>query len=177
MKKTVFKWGSISGLFLLISFLGTSFLHSHDNPNYEIGEIVGWTLIVLSLSCIVLGILAYRKENSGVISFGTALKLGMIIALFPTVAFVLYNWLYVTFIDPDFTETYYAYQLEKAEAMMDPMDFEAYKLQTEAEKEMFASPAMQAIVYFITNYLIGFIVSLIAALALKRKYKAGVQVT
>lgn len=177
MKNSIIKWGSISGLFLIISFLLSAQLTTTDNPNYELGEVVGFSLIFLSLGCIFLGIKSYRDKNSGALSFGAALKIGTLISLFPAIAFVIYNWIYVTYLDPEFTETYYAHQLDKARTTMNAEDYAAYEVTTAAEKEMFTSPVMQALVYFFTNFLLGFVVSIIAALIMKRKFKSSVTVT
>jgi len=45
----------------------------------------------------------------------------------------------------------------------------------EAEKAMFTSPIAQAITYFSTVFLMGLVVSLIAALVMKKKFTTGVE--
>lgn len=177
MKKQIIKWGAISGSFMFFAMLAVFFMGDTENPNYDKDEIIGWSLIFLALGCVILGIKAYRDQNSGVISFGDALKLGVMISVFPAIGFVLYNIVYLEYLDPDFMDNYYGYQLEKKESSMDAESFAVYKEQIEAEKEMWSSPIMQAVVYFFTVFILGFIISLIAAWIMKRKFKTEVNVS
>ena len=176
MKSHVLKWGLISSLFMFITPLLTFFAFGEEE-NYDLGEIIGWTLISLALVFIVLGIRSYRAENSGAITFGKALKLGLLISLFPAVAFVVYNWMYINYLDPDFTEKYYTHKMDQAKDEMSAENYVLYAKKMEAEKEMFTSPVMQAIVYFFTIYILGFMVSIISAWLMKRKYQTDTPVT
>ena len=63
---------------------------------YKIAEIVGYSTILLSMIFVFLGIKKYRDENNGGnISFGEALKVGVLIVLIPSIAFGLYNLFYI----------------------------------------------------------------------------------
>jgi hypothetical protein len=114
----------------------------------------------------------HRDENNGgTISFWEALKVGGVIAVIPSIACGLYNWLYIEILDPEFMDNYYNHYLAQAQATMSAEDFERTKSKMEAEKAGFQSPVVQFAVMFLTVFIIGFIVSLIASIVLKKSGK------
>ena len=173
MKKTIIRFGAYASV-IIVGISVVFWLFSSDTPNYSFGEIVGYASIILAMVFVFLGIRHYRdNEKSGSISFGEALKLGVLIALVPSLAFGIYNAVYTELLDPGFIDDYYQYTLDKMEADMAPADFEAAAQKMESEKEMFANPVLGSAVMFLTVFLIGFVFAIVSALILKKEDKAA----
>lgn len=169
MKKTALRYGLLSGLTILVLFLATFLIFGKDQ-NYGVSEIVGYSIIVLSMLFVFFGIKHYRDhENNGAISFGTGLKLGVLIVLIPAIVFGLYNVLYVAVIDPEFTEKYYSAEIERLRSTLPPADFEKQKANMESQKQMFSNPMFNFLLMFLTVFVIGVIVSVISSLVLRRE--------
>ncbi|WP_299313123.1 DUF4199 domain-containing protein [uncultured Aquimarina sp.] len=168
MKNTVLRYGvygaiTISILFILALFLG-------KNLSYGLQEVIGYTTMVVSLIFVFFGIKHYRdKENSGVISFGKALVIGVLISLFSAIAFGLLDVIYIKYINPDFTTEYYTRMVEQISSSVPEAEFKIKLAELEAQKEMFSSPLMNFLLMSATVLIIGFIISLISGLILQRK--------
>ena len=138
-------------------------------PNYDLGEIIGYATMILCMAFVFLGIREHRDHQlNGTISFWQALKLGMSIALIPSLAFGIYDLLYVAYLDPDFYDAYYSQYVADLKSSLSQDDFEKALTEIEAQKELFTNPVMQFLVMFLTVFLIGFVVSLLSSLVLKR---------
>ena len=170
MKNLVLRYGFYAtliavGIQIILYFL----IDFKAKENFDLGEILGYSTILLSMIFVFLGIKKHRDENNdGVISFWEALKVGVLIVLIPSIAFGLYNWFYVEVMDPEFMDNYFKYQMEKMQASMSASEFETKKAEMEAQKDMFQNPLLGSVVMFMTVFVIGFIVSLISSMVLKR---------
>jgi len=175
MKKIVFKYGTYGVAVMFIISL-CSFLIFKNNHNWEIQEVIGYTTIVLSLVFVYFGIRQWRdKHNDGQLSFWRGIGLGSLISLFPSVAFGLFSWIEMNFLDPEFSDKYYNYQIDKVKNTTPPAELQATLQKIADEKEMFSSPLVQFFVMFLLVFVIGFIITIISTLILKRnnqkKYK------
>ena len=105
MKNTVLKYGGYGLLAGLIIFgLHLSFLDAFD---YSTNEILGYISIFVCLSFIYFGIKHYRdRVNEGVVSFGKALAIGVLISVLVGVGVAIADFIYTKFIDPDFFNDY-----------------------------------------------------------------------
>ncbi|RNC87937.1 MAG: DUF4199 domain-containing protein [Winogradskyella sp.] len=169
MKSTVLKYG----LYAMISgfvFFGLPFLFGME-MDYDYGEAIGYTAIVLSLLFIFFGIKYFRdKENNGKVSFLKALGIGMIIALFSAAGVALMDLIYTTLINPDFAADYSVYYLEKLQnSGISAEEFKTESAKFKQQMQDYGSPGFMAGLMFVTVMLIGFIISLVSGLILQRK--------
>jgi len=162
--KIITRYGLYSAALLMVlglishAFLGTS------PDNYGIGEIVGYSSIILSLVIVYFGIRQYRNDHlQGDITFWQALKVGLLISLFPAIAFGIYNVIYVEFIDPEFMDKYYNHQLAQMQASMSKQEFQVAKADMESQKDMFMNPTVQFFIMFLTVWLIGLVISTVSS--------------
>ena len=168
MKKTVIKYGVyslISGfvLFGLPFFLGMGIENEYN-------QFLGYLSIVLSLLFIYFGIKHYRdKVNSGNVSFGGAIKIGMQIALFSAAGVALFDYIYTTQINPDFSLEYVEYSIKKMEATLPPDEVSIKSAELKQQMQDYGSSGFMAALMFVTVVIIGFIISLISGLILQRK--------
>lgn len=138
--------------------------------DYALGEIIGYTTIVVALIPVFFGIKQYRDRHlDGQIGFWKAVGVGIGVASFPSIVFALYNYIYVTWIDPDFTETYYEHAMQTAQAKMTAAEFQAYSAEMQAQQAMFTDPWVMTLVMFMTVFLIGVVIAAVSALVLQRK--------
>jgi hypothetical protein len=174
MKNIVLRNGLYAAListgipFLLFFLMGGS-----ENENYNISEIIGYSAILLSMVFVFLGIKKYRDENNGgAITFWQGMKIGLLIVAIPSIAFGLFNLLYVEVLDPEFMDKYFQHHMDQAQAKMNAVEFEEMKAEMEAEMELFQKPIVQFGAMFFSVFLIGFIVTIISSIVLKRDNKS-----
>lgn len=170
MRKIILVCGLISGL-IVAATMAIGIAICYKNNNFEGNEVVGYTSMILSFSLIFVGIKNVRdKANGGVISFGKGFLVGLLISLIASTLYVL-TWLlmYYNFF-PDFMDRYADMELSKLKAAGATVE----KI-SKAEKDMaffksmYENPVTLSLVTYMEILPIGIIVSLIAALILRRK--------
>ncbi len=132
-------------------------------PHWSMQVVSGAATIVL----IVLGLKKIKESNGNLLSLGEALKTGLGIALVSGVIYIIYFFVFVNYIEPD----YFANLGKVQEAAM----LEAYPNwsdeQMEASLEMaqkMSGFGMISAIVMIMSLLFGFVISLIAGLIMKR---------
>lgn len=167
MKKTVLRFGLYGTITIsLLSVLIWALVDVVDNT---MGEIIGYSSMVLSLLFVFFGIKHFRdKENNGLVTFSKALLIGVLISLMVSIAFGILDIIYVKLVNPDFMTTYYDGMLEEAQALP-AEEFEIRKAALYSEREMFLNPFMHFFIMSMMVFVIGFIISLLSALILQRK--------
>ena len=171
MKRTVLRYGAIGSLILIgVNVILLIILGIPESGDYPYGEVIGYATIIVSLFPVFFAIRYYRDEHaSGRLSFWKGLGVGSGVSILPSAAFAVYNWIYVTWLDPDFNEKYFAYAIEKARLEMSPAEFEAYSAQMQSQAALFADPWFITFVMFATVFLIGVVITIISALVLQKK--------
>jgi hypothetical protein len=166
MKKTVLKFGLYSGITILVLFLCSySFM---TDLSFETQEVLGYTSMFAALVFVFFGIKSYRdKENGGYISFGRALGLGLLITLIPALAFGIFDAIYVTYVYPEFFSEYYT----AMQAKMSPEELVKMEADMESMK-FFFTPFGTFLLMFLTVFILGFIISLLSSMILRRTSKA-----
>ncbi len=168
MKNTVLRYGVLSAITICVLNLAGWFLGK--NLDYSIQEVIGYTGIVVALLFVFFGIKHYRdKENNGVVTFGKALLIGVLISLMAALAFGVLDVIYVKYINPDFMAEYYAHHVEQLKSTLSEAEFKIEFEKLEAQKELFSNTFMSFFLMFITVFIIGFIISLLSGLILQRK--------
>jgi len=168
MKNTVIKYG-IYGLLTagILFFLALTFGKTLD---YSTQEIIGYATMVASLSFVFFGIKHFRdKENNGLVSFGKALIIGLLISVFAGIGFGVMDYIYTTQINPDFATEYLNKTLETMKSSLSAEEFEIKKSELTMQMENYGGSGFMALIMFTSVVIIGFIISLISALILQRK--------
>jgi hypothetical protein len=92
------------GFYLGIAFVFVGLIKYATGNLYEqefYSGIVGFVLLILF---IILGIQKYRTNNSGFISFGQSVKIGIGLTMIASLITILYYFLLATVIEPDFVQ-------------------------------------------------------------------------
>ena len=168
MKNTILRYGIYSAITICLLALAGWFLGK--NLDYSIQEVIGYTSMVVSLLFVYFGIKHFRdKENGGVVSFGKALLIGVLISLIASLAFGILDVIYIKYINPDFMSEYYAHMVDQMRNSLPKEEFEIKFEELETQKELFSNTFMSFFLMSLTVFMIGFIISLISALILQRK--------
>lgn len=168
MKSTILRFGIYGAICICVLFILS--LSLANNLSYSTREVIGYSAMLISLSFVFFGIKHFRdKVNEGKVSFGKALFLGVIISLITALAFGILDVIYIEYVNPDFTEEYYTRTIADLKDSLPAAEFEVKKAEMEAQKELFMSPVANFIIMSLTVLTIGFIISLLSALILKRK--------
>lgn len=172
MKKIILNYGLLSGGILAAVMLITAQLWTSGKMDMGAGEWVGLGSMVIALSTVFFGIRTYRdKEAGGVISFGKAFQVGLLITLIASAIYVAVWMLYTTFGDGgQFMDQYYQYsveQLQKSGKSAAEIEQEIAKMQE--FKEMYKSPLVKIGITFLEIFPVGLLISLLSAALLRRK--------
>jgi hypothetical protein len=171
MKSTVKRFGLYSALSMIVLFTLSWIIGA--GSDYGTQELIGYVSIVVALSFVFFGIKHFRdKENGGSISFGKAIKIGILITLFAAVAFGILDIVY-KLINPDFTTEYYDTMVEQVKATVPADQLEAKLAEMESQREIFSNPVFSFLLMAFTVFIIGFIISLLSSLVLQRKKVAS----
>ena len=141
--------------------------------NFAFGDVYKphWGMQVVSMAAtiiiIVFGLKKIKENNTGFLSLSDSLKTGLGIALISGIVFIVYFFVFVNYIEPD----YFANALKVAEATI----LETYPNwsdeQIEAAMTMskkMSGIGMTAAMVMVMSLFFGFIISLIAGLIMKK---------
>lgn len=170
MKNTVLKYGMYGFIAAFVVFL--SMLYFGQGLSFSIQEVLGFLSIFTALSFVYFGIRHHKNnELDGTIDFKTAFIVGALISICTAIGFGIVDAIYITQINPDFTEQYLTYQNSIIDAKTDltPQEIKLEKLALLKQSEAYGSPGIVFLVMSMTVLVIGVIVSLLSALILHKK--------
>lgn len=173
MKRTVLVFGFISGA-IMAGFLFTTVLFI-KNVGFENAMIVGYTGMVLAFMLVFFGIRSYRENVAGGrISFGRAFAVGICIMLISSACYVVaWEIVYFNFMH-DFADKYAAHVVEQVRKSGAGEQAVQAKLQEMKNfKELYENPFFNAAITFVEPLPPGLIMTLISALILRKKGRAG----
>ncbi|MDP4245340.1 MAG: DUF4199 domain-containing protein [Bacteroidota bacterium] len=173
MKKNIIIYGLIAGaivsILMLIMVNSKSFCSG--NVDYLESMLIGYASMLIALSLVFVGIRNYRdKYNAGVIGFGKAFKIGILMVLIASTIYVI-AWLvdYYVFM-PDFAEKYGAHTLDRLRASgASQVEIDKQAKEMADFARMYKNPFFIVMSTYIEILPVGLIVTLISSLILKRK--------
>ena len=149
MNRTTFYYALTGGLFATVFFLGPIVFSSDsymDPDFYDIGEVIGYSVMILSMLPVYFGTRAYRRQLAPEpLTFGKGLVTALLITLISCIVFYLGNVLVYEVLAPDFldefTEAYKDNMLKMAET---ETEREAFRQQFKAEAGMLSNSYLYA---------------------------------
>ena len=169
MKKTVLTFGLISGAISALMMLVTT--RFADKIGFEKGEIIGYTMIVLSGLLVFFGVRSYRENvGGGKLTFGRGFAVGILITLISSLCYVAaWEVVYFKFM-PDFADKYAAHMIDRARSSGASQE-QIEKKAREAQdfKQMYNKPAVNVALTFAEVFPIGLVVALLSAAILRKK--------
>jgi len=175
MKKIVWIYGVIAGA-ISVSWGVISEGLINDSLSLNTRMILGYATMIVAFSLIFVAIKNYRDtQNHGRITFGKALGIGLLITLIASTVYVVVWMIDFKYFVPDFGEKYQV----QAIAEMKQSGISAAEIQKQSTEmaEMMAKYKTNAAYRAMFTYLevtpVGILMSLLAALILKRKTKTA----
>ena len=163
MKKTILVFGGISALILGLFILFVTLLHTGN-------AIWGYTAQVLAFSFIYAAVRNYRdKYNNGLIGFGKAFRIGLGITLIAATAYVIIWCIDFYCFIPDFMEKYAAALTKQAQATLTGAALDKKIAGINQMAALYKNPVMVVLFTYAEVLPVGILISLLAALILKRK--------
>ncbi len=163
-KTTILSNGIQYGLYAGIGSVLLSLLFYALDVSRE--SYIQWLSYVILIAAIVLATINYRdKINGGLISYGDAFLTGLFVALTSAVITVIYSYIFIKYIDPNFTKE----MLDAVEQKLADKGLSDEMIdQQVAMAGKFMKPGLMMITGFITIAVMGVILSLITAAILKK---------
>ena len=176
MKQTILRYGLISGLAASVLMVASA-MYFKSTKDFDNGQYIGYVGIFLSMLFVFLGVRSYREQVAGgVLSFGKAFQVGILIAIVSCICYVLTWMFFYETIMPDFLEQYMAYSLEHLQKSgAAQAEIEKYTSEMQHFKEMYQNPLIRFGLTFLEPFPVGFLVALLSALILRRQSTASEQ--
>lgn len=171
MKKIIWTYGLIAGAIVAGVMFITLPMWQNGTLNFDNGELVGYTTMVIALSMIFFGVKAYRDNHlNGVITFGKGLKIGMLITLIAAVMYALaWEVSYATVMGDITDKMQEHYISEMKEGGASAEEVEKAKKQFATFAEYYKNPVIRFGMTLAEILPVGIVISLISAALLKRK--------
>jgi len=134
---------------------------------YEKNTYVGIASFLILAAFISYGIMQFKKQNDGFLSFGEGLKTGIAIALIAGLVSIIYSYVFMKFIEPNFMSNMMQMQQDKMMEMNPNMSDEQINAAMTMAKK-FSSPWVIMAFGLLYSAFVGFIVSLVATLIMKK---------
>lgn len=172
MRKVVLTFGLIAGAILSAMMIIT--LSFMDQIGFDRGAVIGYTTMVLAFLMVFFGVKSYRDNLAGGrVTFGRALKVGLMITAVASVCYVAtWELIYYQFA-PDFADKYAAHAVEKArQSGATEEQVAARAEEMNAFKEMYKNPLVNIALTLLEPLPIGILFTLVTAGVLSRKRPA-----
>ena len=166
MARIIIVYGLVAGLIIIAGVIGTIAIEGGE-PHGNVW--LGYLIMLLGMSAVFMGVKQHRdRHNGGVIQFLPALGVGLGIALFASLAYVLVWEAYLAATDYAFMDQYIAATLEARRA--EGLSGQAYRDLETQMREMavaYQSPLFRLPMTFVEIFPVGLLVSIVSAVLLR----------
>ncbi|MBQ4804113.1 DUF4199 domain-containing protein [Aquimarina sp. MMG015] len=164
IKKYVLIYGIVLG-FSIITYSILTYL----TGNYTVKNLFHYSILfLLTISSIITGLILFKKNNEGFISLGEALIIGIGITVFGGIIITLWEILLIRVIDPEIITQLEDKQIKKIAEKANDFTQENIERKIEITKK-FTSPLIMFITAFLEDIIVGFTMSLITGLIIRKK--------
>lgn len=160
--KFALNFGALMGGISIIFVLMLYFMDMH----YQGGTAVIVVSVLITLAVIIAALSSFKKANNGYMSFAQGLKIGVGACLVGGILSMIFNLILANVIDPEMASK----QLAIAEANLVEMGLSREQIDAQLEmSKKFQAPWIQAAFGLIFSIFMGFALTLIPALVMKKK--------
>jgi len=160
-KSLIINYGIYLGVATVLISLITYALGMHLDTHWAVSLVT----IILFIGLIVFGIKKYRETNEGFLTWGQGVKIGVGIAILAALIGAIYNYLFMSFIEPDFMNQAMEVSNQK---LLDQGQTEEQIEAINKMSEAFRAPLLIAAMGIIGSAVGGFVVAAIAAAIMKK---------
>jgi len=165
-KKIMLNYGLYLGIVSIIISVAVYALGMHYEQDWK-NMVIG---IIVMFVIIFLGIKKYKEFNSGYLTIGQALKTGIGIALIGGIIGVIYSYIFMNFIEPDFMDK--MMELQQQKMIEDYPQLSDEQIETQIElMNKFSTPLISSAFQIIGSLFFGFVISLIVGFIQKNDPK------
>ncbi len=166
MTRTILTYGLISGVVIILGMIGTIVF---DLGNHHTSVWLGYLIMLVGLSSILMGIRQYRdRQLGGVIKFTTAFGVGLGIAVVASLAYVAIWEVYMALTHYTFMDSYVSGTLAaKRAAGVTGAAYAKAAAEMEAMRVQYANPLYRMPMTFVEIFPVGLIVALASAALLR----------
>jgi hypothetical protein len=171
MKKIIWVNGTIAGVIMGGMFFLTAPLWENGTVNFDNGMWIGYTTMVVALSVVFFGVKSYRDQHAnGVISFGRAFKVGILITLIASIIYALSWEVAYNTVSRGFTEEMKKYYVEQAKSnSTNEQELKAGVAGVERNFELYKNPFIRFAMTLMEVLPVGLVVTLVTAGLLRKK--------
>ncbi len=171
MKKIILLNGLIAGAIVSAMLLITQYLFRANDTTLDYGMLIGFSTMIISLSLIFVAIKSYRDQHQkGVITFGKAFQIGILIASIASLMYATTWEVYFNTAGSDFVEWYSKAQLDKmATENASAAEVNEMKASLEQMATIYQNPLMRFSITLSEIFPVGLIITLISASLLRKK--------
>jgi hypothetical protein len=162
-KQVMLNYGLMLGVASILIAVANFAFGNVYKPHWSISVISGLASVVV----IVLGLKLIKDNNGGFLSLGEALKNGLGISLISGVVYVVYFYVFVNFIQPDYFTNLASFQEASMIEMYPNMTDDQLENAIEMSKK-FSGFGMISAIIMIMSLFFGFVISMIAGLIMKK---------
>jgi hypothetical protein len=174
MKRIVLTFGLISGAILSLMMAVT--LPFHDQIGFEYGMVIGYASMVAAFLLIYFGVRTYRDSVAGgVVSFGRAFQIGMLIACVASACYVV-TWEFIyPRIGDQYAASHKAQELAKARAAgASQAEIDAKTAEIDRNWKLYENIAIRVPITFFEPLPPALIIALVSAAILRRRRQPNV---
>ena len=170
MKKIVLIYGVIAGAIVAASMVWGFMVSDSSGEGMQMLEVMGYLIMLIALSVIFFGIKKYRDEElGGVITFGTAVLVGIGISVVASIIYVVTWEIYLAQTDYAFMNEYIAAALENMEATgASAAEISAASADFDVMAERYKNPMFRLGITFVEIFPVGLLITLISAAILRK---------
>jgi hypothetical protein len=171
MNKIIWVNGTIAGVIMGGMFFLTAPLWENGTINFDNGMWIGYTTMVVALSVVFFGVKSYRDQHAnGVITFGRAFKVGILITLIASIIYALSWEVAYNTVSKGFTEEMKKYYVEQAKSnSTNEQDLKASVAGVERNFEWYKNPFIRFAMTLMEVLPVGLVVTLVTAGLLRKK--------
>jgi uncharacterized integral membrane protein len=160
-KSTMLNYGLVLGLTSIFINLIAYAIGIHLDQDWRVGTLGFVAMIIV----IVLGIKNFKSANNNLITWGQSVKIGVGISIISGLIGIIYNLIFINFIEPDFMNLL----MEKQVVAWEELNMTEEQIESsKSMMEKFSSPAITSAIGIIAAAFFGFIISAIAGAVMKK---------
>ncbi|RYY48175.1 MAG: DUF4199 domain-containing protein [Chitinophagaceae bacterium] len=170
MKSIVLKYGLFGGL-LVAAVMLTGTVYCVNTGKFEGSMVLGYASMLLAFSFIFVAVKQVRdREPGAAISFGRAFKVALLVTLVTSTIYVIAWLICYYFFIPDFMDRYTAHMMTRAQSEgLNSVQLADKAAEMKRYVEMYKNPLLVILFTYLEILPVGLLVSLVAALVLKKK--------
>ncbi|MFY0629398.1 MAG: DUF4199 domain-containing protein [Flavobacteriaceae bacterium] len=165
-KSVILNYGLVLGILSILTSVVVYALDKHLDQDWRVSVLSFVVMIVI----IVLGIRNFKTANLNLVTWGQAVKIGVGIAIIGALISIIYNLIFINFIEPDFMNQ----MLDKQRLLWEEANMSSDEIEaSESLVKTFSNPALTSAIGIIAAAFFGFIISAIAGAIMKRTEEDG----